>query len=846
MSASMQTPALEFAEVLADDAGRVLVHAGGRLHQIAGLPAEVVIELLTALHSAGSRDAAVEALAHRYERGDVEVVLDRLVECLARERPRSTPGLGSLRVAGVRSGRLGAELFAELGAHLRLVRESTELALPVRAGDRPELSLVILDGCPLRDALALTDALLAAEREALFVSCTGDEVVLGPLMIPGRTPCLMCGLARYYFPERPHEAVGLLDQLTLPVWPVDGALAQRLTLVGAIAAALDAYADDRAPEPATALTVVDRRGRVRRQAIGPMTRCPHCRGLARTISTIAGSTIAGSTTATTSELERAGGSRSTEVVDVLTGLRSVPPSVARALAERALAKLGAELDIRHARGPADLIARHPALAEIEFVKVSATLPFRRDPRLCSGDEPRGLGKGLSADQAWCSAVYEWFEESFARRVGPLDLVRGPADALGVPTLDLDFFCAGQVPQVQPRGRVPRPADAMLDWVEAVDLADFADFADLADLADHRPIWLPAASAHGLARADFAGSEFVLPERGSSGIAAGTAWNEAVLEGLLEVVEHDASFAAAATGLGFAAVELDSVDDVHAHAVLEALDAAGYEIQLRDLTNDIGVPVVEAAVRARDDHVNYWATGLGCHLSPVLALRRALTEAFQGLCYDAIIDRGDPLRSRGSVLNSYEHRARVWGRIEGSRRLAELPRSPWWNPSCRLAPEFSARARSRNAAVPGVLQVSATLPSAKRPSEAARGVPPRAPSSPWCNASRARSQNAAVVGPPRAASSLPDTAAPGNTIDRCIGVVVQRILAASPRTQACAFAYPVPPGLGVHVVSVVVTGMFDALPHPVHVPDRVLDYRARLGRVGGRFTIADLRLGRMPP
>ncbi|WP_372237583.1 TOMM precursor leader peptide-binding protein [Enhygromyxa salina] len=617
---------------------------------------------------------------------------------------------------------------------------------------------MVLDGCPLRDALALTDALLAADREALFVSCTGDEVVLGPLMIPARTPCLMCGLARYYFPERPHEAVGVLDQLTLPVWPVDGAvegaLAQRLTLVGAIAAALDAYADDRAPEPATALTVVDRGGRVRRQPIGPMTRCPHCRGLVRTIST-----IAGSTTATTSEPERDGGSRSIEVVDVLTGLRSVPPSVARALGERALAKLGAELDIRHARGPADLIARHPALAEIEFVKVSATLPFRRDPRLCSGDEARGLGKGLSAAQAWCSAVYEWFEETFARRVGPLDLIRGPADALGVPTLDLDFFCAGQVPQVQPRGRVPRPADAMLDWVEAVDLAD---------LAARRPLWLPAASAHGLARADFAGSEFVLPERGSSGIAAGTAWNEAVLEGLLEVVEHDASFAAAATGLGFAAVELDSVDDVHARAVIEALDAAGYEIQLRDLTNDIGVPVVEAAVRARDDHVNYWATGLGCHLSPVLALRRALTEAFQGLCYDAIVDRGDPLRSRGSVLNSYEHRARVWGRIEGSCRLAELP------------------------------------------------------------------------------SSLPDAAAPGDTIDRCIDVVVQRILAASPRTQACAFAYPVPPELGVHVVSVVVTGMFDALPHPVHVPDRVLDYRARLGRAGEPFTIADLRLGRMPP
>jgi MFS family permease len=54
------------------------------------------------------------------------------------------------------------------------------------------------------------------------------------------------------------------------------------------------------------------------------------------------------------------------------------------------------------------------------------------------------------------------------------------------------------------------------------------------------------------------------------------------------------------------------------------------------------------------------------------------------------------------------------------------RSPWWNPARRLAPGFSARARSRNEVVPGVLRVSATPPSAKRPSEAAWRIPPRAP------------------------------------------------------------------------------------------------------------------------
>ncbi len=43
-------------------------------------------------------------------------------------------------------------------------------------------------------------------------------------------------------------------------------------------------------------------------------------------------------------------------------------------------------------------------------------------------------------------------------------------------------------------------------------------------------------------------------------------------------------------------------------------------------------------------------------------------------------------------------------------------SPWRNPARLLAPGFSARARSRSAAVPGVPQAEATKPSSKRPSE----------------------------------------------------------------------------------------------------------------------------------
>lgn len=59
------------------------------------------------------------------------------------------------------------------------------------------------------------------------------------------------------------------------------------------------------------------------------------------------------------------------------------------------------------------------------------------------------------------------------------------------------------------------------------------------------------------------------------------------------------------------------------------------------------------------------------------------------------------------------------------RIARDPSSLWCNPARRIAKDFSLLGRSRNAAVPGVLQVLATPPGAKKTSETSCRVAPQA-------------------------------------------------------------------------------------------------------------------------
>ena len=122
---------------------------------------------------------------------------------------------------------------------------------------------------------------------------------------------------------------------------------------------------------------------------------------------------------------------------------------------------------------------------------------------------------------------------------------------------------------------------------------------------------------------------------TDGLASGNCLLEAVIHGLCERVERDA------TELWKfqrdAAVQSHCVDpsvfaDAGIEWMAERIAAANFVLRLFNITSDIDLPVFMATISPATQHGTYLhfdlAAGYGCHLSPRIAAMRAITEAAQ--------------------------------------------------------------------------------------------------------------------------------------------------------------------------------------------------------------------------
>jgi ribosomal protein S12 methylthiotransferase accessory factor len=179
-----------------------------------------------------------------------------------------------------------------------------------------------------------------------------------------------------------------------------------------------------------------------------------------------------------------------------------------------------------------------------------------------------------------------------------------------------------VPIVDPR-RLPRERRAR------VTLDDAFDWVEGWDLLAGAPVWLPLEAV----TLDCVFGRRARPRLAvtSNGLASGNHLLEAIVHGLCEVIERDAE-ASWRRERGEARVELATVRDPICRALLDRLAAARLHVTAWDMTSDVEAPAYAAAIM-EDPHEPAWRAlglyqGFGCHLSPAVALARALTEAVQ--------------------------------------------------------------------------------------------------------------------------------------------------------------------------------------------------------------------------
>lgn len=152
-----------------------------------------------------------------------------------------------------------------------------------------------------------------------------------------------------------------------------------------------------------------------------------------------------------------------------------------------------------------------------------------------------------------------------------------------------------------------------------------------DLVGGGPAWLPLDAVS----TDYTGSAGSGLLRSSNGLAGGNSVLEATVHALCELVERDAvALGDLAMRRVDAAVRIrpETVDDEVCQGVLAQLARAGLWVALFDLRSDLGLPVCGATIIDAPGRRTWRAlpafNGYGCHLSPRIALLRALTEAVQ--------------------------------------------------------------------------------------------------------------------------------------------------------------------------------------------------------------------------
>ena len=118
---------------------------------------------------------------------------------------------------------------------------------------------------------------------------------------------------------------------------------------------------------------------------------------------------------------------------------------------------------------------------------------------------------------------------------------------------------------------------------------------------------------------------------TNGLAAGNCLSEAILHGLYELIERDATAFGATLQRGIA-VDMATIP-ADARAIADRASEQGISVHCFAFANDLDVPVFYAVVddeKAADPMLIN--AGAGCHLDPTVALCRALTEALQSrLC-----------------------------------------------------------------------------------------------------------------------------------------------------------------------------------------------------------------------
>jgi oxazoline/thiazoline synthase len=487
-----------------------------------------------------------------------------------------------------------------------------DLLEPERAPDDAGPSIV-----PAADYL--DPGLEAVNREALetgrpwmLVRPHGTILWIGPVFVPGRGPCWACLAARL----RAVRTVWHLPESRSPMWSAeatasafefarsraeatgsesgggDASALQTGALLVPHLAALEGARYMRQPDaPARLLTFDTQSLRQREHVIVRKPGCPACGDPAarRAIRPVVLKSRA-------------------KIFTLDGGHRAALPEQTYARYAHLVGPLvGIVHGVQRAAGDAGtlntFIARH------NFVLGGTNLPSS------------SMGKGMTAEQARTGALCEALERHAGVYEGDEPVVRASFRDLGDDAVHPNACLGVSERQYDTREEWNREAPLIMRIPERFDEDAETDWVPAWSLTHERKRLVAAVYCYyGYPRTEnhFANAD-------SNGNAAGTCLEDAILQGLLELIERDA---AGIWWYGRHRRPGVTLETPYVKAMAHEHAARGRNLWVLDLTNDVGIPVCAAVTMGAGEGLDTVRIGFGAHLDPAIAVTRAITEANQ--------------------------------------------------------------------------------------------------------------------------------------------------------------------------------------------------------------------------
>lgn len=271
------------------------------------------------------------------------------------------------------------------------------------------------------------------------------------------------------------------------------------------------------------------------------------------------------------------------------------------------------------------------------------------------------GKGTDYYQAKLSAIGEAYERYNARMHGNETLITACYADLSrqVMALDPKTLC------LDPSYPFPYSDDKAIEWVEGW------------SLTQGKKALIPANATFFIYQPSDPALNFIPQD--TSGLASGASIEEAVYQGLSEVIERDSYVIHYRQRLVSDTITIPSHHPLS--SLVKHLEERGIRLHLKLLRNDTPVYVVHATSEDVNGNFPIYTHGSGASLNPWVAIQRAITETVQlrvtqiilakGLAPEEIASRTDPYFSWGAGKKEWLSNLLDDGR-DDKISLADLP------------------------------------------------------------------------------------------------------------------------------------------------------------------------------